>query len=433
MPFELIMGIAGIIIFLILISYGSHIAVALAAVGVAGTVILIGIEQTMSYVSRTLYTEAASYSLAVLPLFIIMGHFAKSAGVVEQALNVTTAWFQDLKAGLYWVIIGSSSVFAAATGSGTATTVAIGNAIYSPMVKSGFNRVLTIGCLAASGTIGVLIPPSIPLVVYGIAVEERIGLLLIAGIIPGILEAVTYFIGVYVLVLFKPDLVPKKIGEMKRASLKEKISLLPQLWGALTLFFIIIGGIYSGYFTPNEAGAVGAFAALIMLVFRCKKNSFQEISTGTWGTVITTAMLFLIIIASMIFTNFLTLSGIFHHLRDLALAPLPTLIIFLSVFFVMGMFMSSTAALLIIAPIAHFLLSSHYDPIWLGVIMVKMFEVGAITPPVGFNIFVAKSIDKELPMEDVYKGTTFFWAMDILNIIILIALPQLILWLPYSL
>lgn len=432
---ELLIGIAGIVIFLILLFMGVHIALALLGVGFVGFALLTNLNQSLNFVARAIYEQGSNYSFAVIPLFMLMGYFANSSGIVEKAFRLTSVWFNNIKGGLYWVTIATSTIFAAATGSGAAATVCIGKLIYPHMLKEGYNRELSLACLAASGTIGVLIPPSIPLVLYGTITQENIGSLLLAGIIPGLLEAVIYSFGLLLLIKIKPAMMLSKESEIRRKyksyTLKDRLIVLPEAWGIVLIITIIIGGIYSGVFTPNEAGGVGAFVTLVLLIIKNKKKSFSIIKNDVWGAASVTGMVFFIVIGSIVFSNFLTFSGIFDTVRVIQnFPPLVCLTIFLAVFFIAGMFMDAMAALLIISPIAYSMLSPHYNGIWLGLIMVKAFEIGGITPPVGFSMFVAKSLDKDLPMEKLYSGTTVFWVMDLITLVIMIIFPQLVTWLP---
>ncbi len=430
---ELAIGIIGILVFLFLLFMGVHISLALVGVGFVGFAVLTSFGQSLDFVARAIYQTGSKYSFAVIPLFMLMGYFANSSGIVDKAFKLTSAWLSNIKGGLYWVTIATSTLFAAATGSGAAATISIGKILYPQMTEEGYSRKLSLACLAASGTIGVLIPPSIPLVLYGTVTQENIGVLLLAGVIPGLLEAAIYSIGLIILMKVKPSMMIAG-GEFKKKrsyTFKEKLKTLPGAWGIFLILLIIIGGIYSGFFTPNEAGAVGAFVAFILVIIKNKKKAFAKVREDVWETASLTAMVFFIVIGSVVFSNFLTFSGVFEAVGIVReFSPLVALIVFVVVFFVMGMFMNSMAALLIIAPLAHSILTPYYSGIWLGLIMVKMFEIGGITPPVGFSIFVAKSLDKDLPIEELFSGTTVFWILDLITLAIMIALPQIVLWLP---
>lgn len=427
---DITIGIIGAIVFLVLLFMGVHVSIALGTVGFLGFVVLTGFERAIMTAGRFFYTGASSYALAVLPLFIFMGHLVSSAGLVERAVRASMVWLGNFRAGLYYVVIAACSLFAAASGSATATSMSVGKSLYPEMVKANYDRTLSLCCIAASGTIGVMIPPSIPLIIYGVATEESIARLFLAGVIPGILEALVYALGIFILTRFRPSLSPPPLA-VTRYTWGQRLKTIPGMWGIFVLLAVILGGIYGGIFTPNEAAAVATLVALIMFLGRFRGGFMAPLRSAITETVSTTGVLMLIILTSTLFSRFLIFTGVFDSLRGLEdLSPFLTLVVFLGAFFVMGMFISSMAALLIIAPLAHVMLVPTYDPIWLGLIMVKMFEIGSITPPVGFNIFVANAIDRDLPITKLYAGTTVFWVMDLITLALMMAFPQLVLWLP---
>ncbi len=426
-----IIGIIGIIVALVLILLGVHIAIALGVAGFAGLVILSNVNSALLITVHTFYTSASTYSFTVLPLFIIMGHFAASAGITEKAFVFASRWLSNLRAGLYLVTIGACGLFAAVTGSSAACTAAVGKTVLPEMIKLGYDKRMSLASVAASGTLGVLIPPSIYLVVYGIIVEEPIGSLLLAGVIPGILTVLVYMLGMSTLIRLRPHLAPPGA----KYTWKERFESVPGIWGIALLFAIVIGGIYSGVFTPTEAGAWGAFAAIALMAARVKKKFRSEALKAGQEAVVTTAMIFFIIITAIVFTRFLTLAGIVEgvlaFMVEGGFSPLIALAMFIGISFILGMFMSAAAALLLVAPVAHaVLIPLGFDGIWLGVIMVIMFEVANITPPVGITVFVAKSLVPEVPLEDIFRAITPFLLMQMVILAILIAFPQIALWLP---
>lgn len=427
----ILIGIIAIVALLALIFLGVHIAIALGVVAFVGLMLITNLNSALSLTARSFYTTTSTYAFTVLPLFIIMGHFAAISGITEKAYAFASKWLSNLPAGLYLVTTGSCALFAAATGSAAATTVAIGKTVLPEMEKHGYDKKLSLGCVAASGTLGVLIPPSIAMVVYGIATEESIGRLLIAGVIPGVLSAAIYMMGMTLLIRINPKLGPPGA----KYKWKERFQAMPGVWGIALLFGIVIGGIYSGVFTPTEAGAWGAFAAIVLVAIRAKKRFFGEARKAGWETAVTAAMIFFIIMTAIVFTRFLTLAGVVDAMTGFIVgggfSPLTVLALFIFISFILGMFMSSTAALLLVAPLAHAaLIPLGFDGIWLGIIMIKMFELALITPPVGGTVFVAKALVPDVPVEDVFRGIAPFAIMDLITIVILIAFPQISLWLP---
>jgi tripartite ATP-independent transporter DctM subunit len=426
-----VLGIIGTLILLVLIFVGVHIAIALGVVGLAGLVILTNLDAALSQTAHVMHLTASSYALSVVPLFILMGYFAGASGVVIKAYGLAEKWLSNLRGGMYLVTTGSCAMFAAAVGEAAAGVVAIGRIVLPIMKERGYNQRLSVGCVAASGTLGVLIPPSFLLVVYGVVVEESIGKLLLAGIMPGVLSAAIYMLGMLLLVRIRPSLGPSTAS----FGWNERLRSIPGVWGIVLLFGIVMGGIYTGVFTPTEAGAIGALAAMVLLAFDKKGQFFGEVKHAAWGTLATNVMLFFIIMAAMVFTRFMVLSGVTDSLEVFIFERgLPTWLIvtfFILLCMVLGMFMSATAALLLTAPIAYAaLIPLGFNGIWLGIIMVKMFELAAITPPVGINVFIAKSLVPEMRVEAAFLGALPFMIMDVITVIILITFPQISLWLP---
>jgi len=427
----LVIGIIAIIVLLVLLAVGVHVAVAIGVVAFVGLILIGDLSRALSLTGHSFYTTISNYAFTVIPLFIVMGHFAASSGVVEKAYSFVSRWLSNLPAGLYLVTTGSCALFAAATGSMAATTVAVGKSVLPEMERLGYNRRLSVATVAASGTLGVLIPPSIPLVIYGMCTEESIGRLLLAGLIPGAVSAVIYMLGISLLVHFKPSLAPARV----KHKWKERFQSIPGVWGIALLFGVVMGGIYTGVFTPCEAGAVGAFAAIVLLALRTKRKFFGEAKKATWETAVTTAMIFFIIMTATVFSYFLTRAGVVKGVMSFIItggfSPLIILGFFLLIWLFLGMFMAATPVLILIAPLAHsVLIPLGFDGIWLGIIMIKMMEVAFITPPIGTGVFVAKALVPDLPLEEVFKGIGTFVIMDLLTIAILIAFPQISLWLP---
>lgn len=425
-------AIVGIVVLLSLLFSGVHVAIAMGVVGFVGLILVRDLGGALIVTAHSFFTTISSYAWTVLPLFIVMGHFAAASGVVAKAYDFASKWLSNLPAGMYLVTTASCALFAAATGSMAATTVAIGRTVLPEMKRLGYDRRMAVATVAASGTLGVLIPPSIPLVVYGIVTEESIGRLLIAGIIPGVLSAIIYMLGVSLFVHFRPNLVPARAVTYHW---KERFQSIPGLWGVGLLFGIVMGGIYSGVFTPTEAGAVGAFGAIVLLAFKMRKQFFAEARGATWETAVANAMIFFLIMTASILSSFLTLSGAIGSVMNFIVgggfSPLIVLIFFITMWVFLGMFMAATPSLILVAPLAHsVLVPLGYNPIWLGIIMIKMMELAFITPPVGTGVFVVKALVPDLPIEEVFKGITIFAVMDLITVAILIAFPQICLWLP---
>lgn len=424
-------GIIAIAVLLVLIFSGVHIAIAMGVIGFVGVALITNLNSALSLTTRSFYATASTYAFTVLPLFIIMGYFANASGITEKAYTFASRWLSNLPGGMYLITTASCALFGACTGSASAGVVAVGKAVLPEMKKHGYDRKLSLGCVAASGALGSMIPPSVIMVIYGIATEESIGRLLLAGVMPGILQAVTYMIGMFLLVRFRPHLGPPGV----KYTWKERFQAIPGVWGVALLFGIVMGGIYGGIFTPTEAGAWGAFAALILVAIKTRRQFFSETKKAGWEAAVTTAMIFLIILTGIVFSNFLTLAGVVTAIVDFAVgggfSPLTIVTFFIVMNIIMGMFISDTALVILLAPVMYAsLVPLGYSGIWLGVVMVRLFELGMIMPPVAGNVFVAKALAPEVPLEDVYRGVIPFVIMDVINVAMLVAFPQISLWLP---
>lgn len=427
----ILIGIVAFIALIVLIFMGVHIAIAMGVVGLVGSIFIADFRSALIFVAHSFFSTSNTYSFTVLPLFIIMGYFGEASGITEKAYIFASRWLSNLPGGMYLITTASCALFGACTGSASAGVVAVGKAVLPEMKKHGYDRKLSLGCVAASGTLGSMIPPSVIMVIYGIATEESIGRLLLAGVIPGILQAVTYMIGMFLLVRLRPHLGPPGV----KYTWKERFQAIPGVWGVALVLGIVMGGIYGGIFTPTEAGAWGAFAAIILVAIKTRRRFFSETKKAGWETAQTTAMIFFIILAGIVFSIFLTLAGIITAIVDFAVgggfSPLTIVIFFILINLIMGMFISDTALVILLAPVMHAVLTPlGYSGIWLGVIMVRLFELGMIVPPVAGNVFVAKALAPEVPLGDVYRGVIPFVIMDAVNVAMLVAFPQISLWLP---
>jgi tripartite ATP-independent transporter DctM subunit len=305
------------------------------------------------------------------------------------------------------------------------------------MRKYGYDDALNTGCIAASGLLGIMIPPSIIFMIYGVAAEQSIGKLLIAGVFPGILTAILYIAGIYVLLRFKPSLAPYQVTD--RVSWKERIASLRYFWSVLLLFLTVIGGIYLGVFTPTEGAAFGVLVTLFFLLFSKQTKGIKAktvaIRTGLEEAAKITAMLFLIMIGSTIFTTFINMAEIpqtvAHFFAGLQVPPIVLLIMILLLFIPLGMFIDAISMILITVPILiPVVLQAGFSGIWFGVLVTVMAEIASITPPVAMNVFAVKGIAPEVPIETIYKGIMPFLIVQFIILALLIAFPQISLFLP---
>jgi len=339
-------------------------------------------------------------------------------------------WLGQFRGGLAMATVGACAGFAAVSGSSLATAATMGTVALPEMKKYKYDMALATGCIAAGGTLGILIPPSVVLVIYGILTEQPIGKLFLAGFIPGVLEAVFYMVTIFILCKRNPLMGPA--GE--RTGFKEKIVALKDTWMVLVLFVVVIGGIYVGIFSPTEAAAVGAFGALILALGR-RRLSWHSFTASLLETGKTTAMVLTILIGAMLFGYFLAVTRLPYELADIAagLAVNRYIILgaVLALYIFLGCLMIPMAMIILTIPIVFpLIIALGFNPIWFGIITVRLFEIAQITPPVGMNVFVIKGVAKDVPIETIYRGVIPFFIADIFHLAMLVALPQISLFLP---
>ena len=426
----LIMGFLGLAAIFVLVVLGMRIAFATALVGFVGLWVIKNMGVAASVVGFLPHGIVAHYSLSVIPLFIIMGYYAFYAGLTDDVFFTARQWVGHLPGGLAIASVFGCAGFAACTGASTASAAIMGRVAIPEMRKYGYHPRLAAGVVAASGTLASLIPPSVILVIYGIITEQSIGALLIGGFIPGVISAAIYAGMIYTRVKISPEL-----GQVQpKASWKERFVSLRRTWGVLLLIFLVIGGIYSGVFTPTEAGGAAAFSAFLMALFM-RRLTIERLKESLLETGRTTIMIFSIIVGVLIFVRFLALTGLpssfAEFILGLAVPRLLILLMILSVYVFLGMFLDAIGMLMLTLPIVFpAVVSLGYDPIWFGIIAVKMCEICLITPPVGLNCYIVRSVAPDIPLEEIFRGIIPFVAMDILTVALFIVFPQIITFLP---
>lgn len=425
-----LIGILGIVFMFVLLAMGMYIGIAMALVGFLGLCVLVGWESGMSILGMTPLAEGSSYTLSVIPLFVLMGQFAFISGISTDIYKTVHAWLGRFRGGLAMATICACAGFAAVCGSSLATGATMGMVAIPEMDKYKYNQKLSTGCVAAGGTLGILIPPSIGFVIYGILTQESIGRLFMAGILPGILLALLFILTIYVQCLFDPEMGPR--GEA--TTWQQKIRSLSGTWGILLLIFIVMGGLYLGIVTPTEAAGVGAFGSFVIALLKGKLRMAGLIQclidTGK-----TTAMIFLIIIGANIFSSFLGLAripmGLAAFIAGLALPKMVILMAIILIFMLMGCVMDCYAIMILTVPIIFPVVEAlQFDPIWFGVLMVIVLEVGLITPPVGLNVFVLKAAAPDVPLTVIFRGVLPFLVAALLTIAIITIFPEIATFLP---
>ena len=425
-------GVLVIIFIAVLLVLGSHIGVTLGLGGLLGIFLTHGSNSALAQLATVPFSTSNSFALAVIPLFILMGSLASQARLTTELYTAAYNWFSRMPGGLAMATTIASAAFGAASGSTIVNAAVFTRMAMPEMTKLGYDKRLSAGCIAASGTLAALIPPSVLMVVYAIITQQSVAVLLIAGLVPGILSALVFLVGIYVMAKRRPEIapMPKEI-----IPTREKLRSLKGVWGILALFTLVIGGIYGGFFVPTYAGAVGAFGAFLIVIFRGRFK--REVIVETFiEAVITSTTIFIIIIGGMLFARFLTytglVSGMTATLLSWDLPPFLYLLSFAGLFLVLGMLIEPIAIMVLTLPVMFPVMTGvGYDPIWLGVIAVKMAEISLITPPVGLNVYVVRSASPvPLTLEEVFAGVTPFIVMEMIMLALLIIFPSIATFAP---
>ncbi len=423
-------GLAGILAMLALLALRMPIGIAMLLVGISGFAWLNGLPAALASIGTAPYSYSAVYDLAVIPLFVLMGNCAAISGMSRDLYAAAYAWLGHWRGGLASATIVACAGFAAVSGSSIASAVTMGRVCLPEMFRYNYDKALAAGTVAAGGTLGILIPPSTAFVIYAILTEQSIGRLLLAGFLPGLLLSILFVFTIAIWTYFRPELGPPG----PRASRAEKIRTLGQAGPMVLIVAASIGGIYLGVFTPGEAAAVGAFLALVYAFWR-RTVTGESLSKMLIDTVNTTAFVFLILIGAFVFGPFLALSGLPEKvaagLVSLELPRLAILIALILIYIVLGMFLEGFSILVLTLPIVVPIVEAlHYDLIWFGVIMVIVLEMGLISPPVGLNVFVVKGLVPEVPIGRIFAGVVPFWLAMAVCVVLLIAFPQIALYIP---
>ena len=426
----LTIGVIGLIILFVLLLSRMPIGLVMALVGFTGFAIIAGFGDALGILGTVPYATFANYNMSIIPLFILMGAFCYYSGLSKDLYDSVHAWIGHFRGGLSMATVGACAGFAAVSGSSLATAATMGTVALPEMKRYGYDNRLATGAVAAGGTIGILIPPSIVLILYAVITEQSIGKLFLAGIIPGVLEAIFYLLTIYILCRFNPRLGPPGPG----TSFKQKVVSLSNSWIVLVLFVLIMGGLYLGWFSPIEASGIGAFGAFIFALLR-KKLPWQSFKESLFDTGKTTVMIFIILLGAMIFGYFLAVSRIPYELAS-TISALPVneyviLAIILIFYLFLGAVMDSLAMMLLTVPIFFpLILELGFDPVWFGILIVRVCEIGLITPPVGLNVYIIRGVAKDVPMQTIFSGIAPFLVADVLHVILLVAFPQITLFLP---
>jgi C4-dicarboxylate transporter, DctM subunit len=424
-------GAIGIICVFLLMFLRVPIVIAMAVPSIIGLLFLQGWETVVSSIQTIVWQQTASYTFSSIPMFILMGELLFMSGVSVEIFDMLKKLFGRIKGGLGISTIGASAFFAAVTGSSLATIGTIGPSAFKEMTDAGYNQKLSSGSIAAAGTLGILIPPSTMMILYGIMTDTSIGKLFMAGIIPGIILAILFMLTFWVASHF----LPATQNEYEKVSWKQKISNLRSVFWILALFALVVGGIYLGWFSPIESGGIGAFGALIIVLFK-RKLTLQSLYSALLKTVKTSTLLFAIIIGGFILNQFLVVTQIpkilTNFLTNTPLTPTLFLITLIIIYIFLGALMDATAMMTVTIPIVMPLLHvMGIDMIWYGILFIIILELAFITPPIGINCFVLNGII-DLKLGDIFKGVAIFIIPIIVLIGLLFIFPEIALFLPNS-
>jgi len=426
---EFTIGILGVVALVVMVFLGVRVYIAAAAVGLAGLVAMIGWDSGAGIVGTIPHSKSVSYTLSVLPMFILIGFLAFHAGLTTKLFDAATKWLGWVPGGLAVATVMAATGFAAVSGASTATAAVFSRVAIPDMLKAGYDKRLAAGVVAAGGTLATLIPPSAILVIYAIIVEESVGRLLVAGFVPGIVSALIYVALIVIMAKINPAL-----GRPIRGY------TWPQRWksvpGTVPIFAvvaIIFSAMYFGWATPTEAGALGAFVVFVLALVQGMR--WKGLQDALLESAKLTVMIFSIIWGVLIFVRFLGFAGLpeafAQWVVSLDVPPIMIMICILLFYVILGMFMDAIGMLLLTLPVVYpAVIGLGYDPIWFGIVVVKMAEICLITPPIGLNCFVVNGVRPDIPLTTVFRGIMPFFVADVVTVGLFLAFPEIILWVP---
>ncbi|WP_068676447.1 TRAP transporter large permease [Oceanobacillus sp. Castelsardo] len=426
-----IIGILGIILLLVLIFLRVSVGLSLFLIGFLGVSWITDGTVGLAQLSMAAFGTSNDYGLSVIPLFILMGMFLSYSGLGNDLFSAVHKWFGKVRGGLAIATIGASSIFGAISGSSNATTATIARVSIPEMKKYNYKTTFSTAAVAAGGTLGALIPPSVLLIIYGALTNVPIGPLLIGGFVPGIILTLLFIFLIQLQVKLNPSNAPAKVETI---SFGDKVASLKSIWPFLLIFLISIGGIYLGVFTPSEAGGIGAFLAFIVTIIM-KRLDFKGMLESLDESLRLSVMIFLIFIGANLFGSFLALSRIPEHLTNavvsMDVSPYIILGLILLVYLFLGMFLEGIAIMTLTLPIVFPIITSlGFDGLWFGIIMVLMINIGVLTPPLGLSVYIISGVVKEVPIEQIFKGVLPAIAVMVIFLIILIIFPGIVTFLP---
>ena len=423
-------GIIGIIVLVVLLYSKMPVGFAMGFLGLIGFSYVVNFDAGLSLLARDVWNVFSSYNLTVIPLFVFMGQIAFHAGISRRLYDSAYVLLGHRRGGLAMTTVGACAAFSAICGSTNATAATMATVALPEMKRYGYDMGLATGTVAAAGSLGILIPPSVIFIVYGILTEQSIGKLFAAGILPGILLCLLFLLTIHLRVMKNPSLAPPG----PKSSFRKKFRSFAGILEVLILFALVMGGIFFGLFTPTEAAAVGAFMTLLIAIIR-RQLYWKAFIQSLADTTKISCMIMVIVTGAVIFGHFMAITRIPYLLADyvssLPLPPHAIIGVIILVYLIGGCFMDALAMIMLTIPIFFPVVQSlGFDPIWFGVVIVLITEMGVITPPVGINVYVVYGVAKDVPLEKIFRGVfPMLIALLVCNLL-LILFPQIALWLP---
>jgi C4-dicarboxylate transporter DctM subunit len=426
-----LIGIIGIVVLLLVLFFlGMPVGFAMAIVGFCGFCYVVSFKAGLNMIGTDLWFTFSKYGLTVIPLFVFMGYLAFNAGIAERLYNAAYKWVGHWPGGLAIATIGADELFAAICGSNTATAATMGAVALPQMKKYNYDTRLSSGTVVTGGTLGTVMPPSVVIIVIGLQTEQSIAKLFLGGILPAILLGILFVLTILILCRLNPDFGPPG----PKTTFKEKVKSLPGVIEAIAIFILVMGGLFIGLFTPTEAGAVGVFCTFIVAV-ATRKLTWDGLVNSIVETLKISCMVFVLVTGAIIFGRFLAVTRIPFLVADFAaslpVSPYVILAFVLMIYLIGGCVMDALGFLVLTIPIFFPLgIALGFDPLWYSIILTMVTTLGAITPPVGVNIYVVKALAPEIALSRIFKSVSFFLMACILSIIILISFPQIVLIIP---
>ncbi|WP_229665282.1 TRAP transporter large permease [Paracoccus acridae] len=433
---ETLVGLLSVGGMLVLLICAVPVGIVLGIVGVAGMYFGLSPSFAFGQLRSLPFAVSSNYAFAILPLFILMGIVAERSGITIKLFDAANAWLRSVKGGLYQVVIVGSAMFAAISGSTMVNAIVFTRMAHPEMQRYGYSRSLSLGCIAAAGSFAAMIPPSATMVIYAIMTEQSVGQLLLAGVVPGIISALAYALGIMAMVRIWPNLAPNALQKMP---LRQRMTALTWVWPIALLFLLVMGGIYGGFFPPSAAGAVGATGAILIGILYKRGDLFSWLPVSLREAAYISCTIFVILIGGLLFSRMLVAAGIIpeivSYFRAFDLGPVGFLIGVSILLLVLGALLDTTSMLVVTLPFL-FPISQEVgvNPVWFGIIVVKLIEISVITPPIGLNLFAVQSAaGPQASFGTIVRGVIPFIGIELVVLAALITFPALSLWLPSAL